>query len=224
MNVTTARKILRLGLNTGNQAWGDDECDIAIIAALRYANEEMGGLKRRTSTQVTVAGTTTVNLTAATNASDFDPSLLKTLRISSGGTTAYEPLHHKHVNLVQRRLHDDTARQQREMIGFQTAAIGRLYPTPDAVYTITFTWSSDIMEDLSSWTIGAGDGTSITINLPDRVMYPIIMFGATAMLTRAWPRNKSQMNNMNEFKEWIARQDGNYGVDSGADEIEPIDF
>ena len=216
MNLTTARSILVECLSTVTNQWSTTQQDFAIQGAARYANEQIGILRKK-STVNTVASNSVIDLT--TGEPDFFPTNWRHGRVSSGGTTSYDPVYLRQLDWIRMQLEADTGTRQPKYIGFETPASGLLYPTPDAAYTITFIWIQDIV----SWTAGTASPDGVTFNIPDRLMMPILQYGGAAILTRSWPRNKSAVPNWSEFQEWVEETKGTYGSDEGGDVFPPDD-
>jgi hypothetical protein len=69
-------------------------------------------------------------------------------------------------------------------IGFLNPTTGYLYPCPDAVYSLALTY----VEPLTEWTIG---GTSVTLNIPDEYLEPVLWYGAPAVLETPDPNDRA---------------------------------
>lgn len=108
-----------------------------------------------------------------------------------------------HATLAARRLaYNETGLP--EIVAFTSWTSGEVYPTPGSAYTLSLLWH----EPMVTWTPGAA-GSSVTPNIPDDQLRPILCWGATAYLMMTEESNQSAVGKCrDEFERFIASQSG----------------
>lgn len=90
-----------------------------------------------------------------------------------------------------------------EMIAFASSSVAHLYPTPDAIYTLSFHY----WLPLTTFTIGADNPSAITLNIPDRYADDIAL-GAAGHVIRPYPGIPNGGDKLGEFERAIQRAKG----------------
>lgn len=170
----------------------------------------------RTTTAVpTVSGTATLDITATSGAGEFRPGMLLDVPFISSATGTYYPVYGAAWDAIRSQLRESTARDRPEQIAWLTADTAYLYPIPDAVYTITFTWWAP----LTSFNAGTGDPGAVSLNIPEQYVDDLLYWGTRAYLLKGLPGHPEADSSMAEFKEFVrqAKSDSFFSAPSYTD-------
>jgi hypothetical protein len=156
---------------------------------------------RTTGTKATVSGTATIDPSTMT---DFLPGTLLTPPYISSENRRLWTVDFSAL-LNKRNLSD--VQGVPEMIAFLSDTVAHLYPTPDAIYTLTFHyWRPLAATGATAFTIGMSDD-SISLNVPERYV-DAVCIGASAHLTRSYPGIPGGEAKFAEFERAIHRAKG----------------
>ena len=94
-----------------------------------------------------------------------------------------------------------------KFIGFQTPTLAEVWPPADDLHVLRTRYKDDVTD----WTLGS---TSVTLNIPERILMPIIVFGASAIAMGGDPSVFTQSGSWGQFKDWC-RLNRSRGIDPG---------
>ncbi len=212
ITVPQARQIVTNSvLHTYDAAFDLEKTDRAIIAACnRFLRETH--VARATNTISALASTIEYDLDTEVSTGFRPDQIIGVPHIAS---TDWRPVQVVDYEVL-RRMHDAvTASGRPELVAFHGDK-AYLYPTPDASYTITLqSWE---LLDVSSWTIGGTDASTVahTLNIPDRWAYDVLWFGARGYLLLGAPGHPDAAAAMSEFTGTVIPLAKGEGQRSGA--------
>jgi hypothetical protein len=174
LNVATARTTVR---NAGRNAlstltYSDALVDAAIVYVANYF------IRRSTITRTTNSLTLTASTsTVGVPATDFHAQYI--LRVWEPGSSGIELDITDHASVLKRQV-DCPREAQPTLISFYGGTLAQTYPTTNTGRTLSYDWRAP----LTSWTLGATDGTTVAVsfNIPDAFMTPILMDGVVGKL------------------------------------------
>jgi hypothetical protein len=166
-------KVLDSILHAGTATFTESKLDRAIIAAVnRFLRETR--LARKTHSIAISDGVLSYSLAAGTD-------LENRTGVAHIASTDWERVKYTDYNNIRHRHEKESAEGKPELIGFDGDNM-IVYPTPDAAYTLTV--QTYELQDVSSWTIGGTDATTlaVTLDIPDRWVDDVLWFGARGYL------------------------------------------
>lgn len=204
MTLKTARDVVRnLALHIGGSTFSDEKVDMAIrIAGEKFLRETLAD--RTTVNVATAADDTTLDVTAT--AADFMPGTL--LVPPFIGSTDQKLSVVTFENIRQLRNQGGTSGRP-EAIAWLTPGEAHIFPTADAIYTITFAY----YKPLVSYTNGDATPGDVTINIPDRYVYEVMANGAAGQLLQGAPGHPDWRAKLDAFEQLIYEARGELNTD-----------
>lgn len=205
MKLDEARQVVTDGVLhiDPNNTFDDQKIDRAIsFAASLFANETKCCITQ-TNFAITAA-TAAVTFTADSSSAEvvgFQPAFIEHLRIG------YADVQRVDYDYVRRRLEADSTAAKPTTIAFETYTSALVYPVPDANYTLVATWAAPFN---TSWSLGTK--AEVTLNIPDRLIRPMLWYGAAAALVygqmggNPWPSTGWKL--FLEYIEWCKKNSG----------------
>jgi hypothetical protein len=167
MTIATARALIQAHARNGD-TYTATQLDYAIID---IGNDFVNRTRcTRTAASInTVADTSALSFSSVTN---FRPDRLIKMWYATDFESGIQVVEHLDVLA----LHDHHAAEGVPThIGFADFTSGVLYPTPDAIYALAYTWTPPF----TVYTPGQAT-TSTVLNIPDDLIYPVMRFGGVA--------------------------------------------
>jgi hypothetical protein len=187
-------KVLDSILHTGTTTFSESKLDRAIIASVnRFLRETR--LSRKTHSISISDGVISYSMaTLAAAGTDLEARV----GVAHVASTDWERVKYTDYNNIRHRHEKESADGKPELIGFDGDNM-IVYPTPDAAYTLTV--QTYELQDVSSWTIGGTDGTTlaVTLDVPDRWVDDVLWFGARGYLLFGAPGHVDASAAMAEF-------------------------
>ena len=203
MSVTLTEMRENVSLTCTNTSVGGDGSGLStksIDRSIRWAGQRWmreTRMVRTIGTVNTVANTTTIDPSSMT---DFLPGcLLNTPYISSNNRRMWVV----ELSAIIHQRFLSGASGVPEMIAFASSTVAHLYPTPDAIYTVSFHY----WQPFTSFAVGLVDGDSVTLNIPDRYVDDLAI-GAAGKLILSYPGIPSGPEKMALFEQSIMRAKG----------------
>ena len=120
-----------------------------------------------------------------------------------------DPVSLRGMNSIREMYSNDGSTADRpKYVGFDTTQAAMVYPPSDDLYVMRVRYRSDVTD----WDMGTG--STVTVEVPEEQMFPIIAFGAAAVMMGGAPSVYTQTGMWREFKDWVRKIKGQ-GVDPG---------